>query len=339
MAKIKALDLNPKLRNQRDQTQSLSPKKPKPPKKSEIHFADRAFYYGLKITSWGIIFLLLSMVVLIFKMSWPALHHFGFRFFFNTEWNSVTQEFGALALIHGTLFTSLGALILAVPVGVGVALFLNEIAPRRLAHALSFLIETLAAIPSVVYGFWGLFVLVPWLRQSLQPWLVDHFSWMPLFKGYPLGVGIMAASIVLAIMIVPTIASTCREVFRAIPQSHREAALALGATRWEMICLAVLKAGMSGVIGGIILGLGRALGETMAVTMVIGNRIELNWSLLAPAQTMASVLANQYAEADSDLHLSALTGVGLTLFAVSILVNGGARFVVWRIERKFRGAK
>lgn len=301
----------------------------------EIHLADRWFYYGLKASAWGVVVLLLAMLAVIGHMSWPAIQAFGWSFFTNSEWNSYTQEFGALALIHGTLMTSMVALVLAVPVGVGVALFLNELAPAWLTKPMSFVVEMLAAIPSVVYGLWGLFVLAPFLREYIQPFLSNHLSWIPLFRGPPLGVGLMAAGVVLAIMITPTIAAISREVFRAIPATHREAALGIGATRWEMIRLAVLKTGMSGLIGAVILGLGRALGETMAVTMVIGNRVEINWSVLASGQTMASVLANQYAEADNDLHLSALTAVGLALFALSLVINGFARFVVWRVERRF----
>ena len=304
-------------------------------RRREIHFNDRLFYYGLKGAAWGVVLLLLAMILVIAHMAWPAIQVFGAKFFTNQEWNSYTQEFGALALIHGTLMTSLVALILAVPVGVGVALFLNELAPMWLSRPIGFIVEMLAAIPSIVYGLWGLFVLAPFLRVYIQPWLSEHLGWLPIFKGPPIGVGLMAAGVVLAIMITPTIAAISREVFRSIPNTHREAALGIGATRWEMIRLAVLKTGFSGIVGAVILGLGRALGETMAVTMVIGNSVNVNWSLFAPGQTMASILANQYAEADNELHLSALTAVGLALFALSLLINGSARFVVWRVERRF----
>ncbi|MGE0762193.1 MAG: phosphate ABC transporter permease subunit PstC [Bdellovibrionales bacterium] len=304
-------------------------------RRREIHLADRFFYYGLKGAAWGVVLLLLAMIVVIGHMAWPALTQFGLNFFVNREWNSYTQEFGALALIHGTLMTSFLALLLAVPVGVGVALFLNELAPLWLSRPMAFVVEMLAAIPSIVYGLWGLFVLAPFLREHVQPLFANHLGWLPIFSGPPIGVGLMAAGVVLAIMITPTIAAISREVFRAIPSTHREAALGIGATRWEMIRLAVLKTGTSGIIGAVILGLGRALGETMAVTMVIGNRVEINWSLFASGQTMASILANQYAEADNDLHLSALTAVGMALFLLSLLINGCARFVVWRVERRF----
>lgn len=303
-------------------------------RRRDIHSGDRIFYYVLKGMSWSVVLLLLGMVGVIFHMSMPALSKFGWHFFLNTEWNSYTGEFGAWALIHGTVVTSVVALVIAIPVAVGVALFLNELAPQRFAKPLAFSVEMLAAIPSVVYGLWGLFVLAPFLREHIQPFFSTHLGYMPWFKGPPLGVGLMAAGVVLAIMITPTIAAISREVFRAIPNSHREAALGIGATRWEMIRLAVLKTGTPGIIGAVILGLGRALGETMAVTMVIGNQVSVNWSLLAPGQSMASILANQYAEADNDLHLSALTAVGLALFILSLLVNAVARLIVWRVEKK-----
>ena len=279
--------------------------------------------------------LLLLMVILILNMSWPAFQAFGWRFFITNEWNSVTSEFGALALIYGTVVSSLMALAMAVPVSVGVALFLNELAPRWLSRPLGFFVEMLAAIPSIVYGLWGLFILVPFLRTYVQPPLVENLGFLPFFEGPPLGVGMMAAGVVLAIMVMPTITAICREVFKAVPTANREAALGLGATRWEMFQLSILRSSQAGILGATILGLGRALGETMAVTMVIGNNPHIEASIMASAQTMASLLANQYAEADSDLHLAALTAVGFTLFLVSLAVNGLARFVVWRVNSRF----
>ncbi|MCB0384607.1 MAG: phosphate ABC transporter permease subunit PstC [Bdellovibrionales bacterium] len=307
-------------------------------KRRDVHFADRVFYYSLKTSSWMLVAVLVVMLLVVFDMSWPAFKHFGWRFFITNEWNSVTGEFGALALVYGTVVSSLMALLLAVPVSIGVALFLNELAPRWLSVPLGFFVEMLAAIPSIVYGLWGLFILAPFLRTYIQPPLVNSFGFIPFFEGPPLGVGMMAAGVILAIMIMPTITAICREVFRTIPRANREAALGLGATRWEMLQLAVIRSSQAGILGATILGLGRALGETMAVTMVIGNNPDIRASIMAAAQTMASVLANQYAEADSDLHLSALTAVGFTLFIVSIGINGLARFVVWRVNRKFQGA-
>lgn len=308
-------------------------------KRRDVHLGDKIFYYLLKASAWSVVFLLVAMVGLILKMSWPAFAEFGVGFFFNPEWNPWTEEFGALSFIYGTVVSSLLALVFAVPVSVGVALFLNELAPAWLARPLGFLIEMLAAIPSIVYGLWGLFVLAPFLREYVQPFLSDYFGFLPLFQGVPMGVGMLCAGVILAIMITPTIAAITREVFKAIPPSHREAALGLGATRWEMLKLAVLKSGISGIIGAVILGLGRALGETMAVTMVIGNKAVIKASLFESGQTMASILANQYAEADTDLQLAALTAVGFTLFIVSLAINTLARIIVWRVEKGFKGAK
>ena len=240
------------------------------------------------------------------------------------------DQFGALPVVYGTLVSSFLAVLLAAPISIGVALFLTELAPSWLARPVGFLVEMLAAIPSVVYGLWGIFVLAPLLRTTVQPALAKSLGHFPLFEGPPLGVGMMAAGVILAIMIIPTIATLSREVFLAIPAIQRENALALGATRWEMMQIAVLKTARSGILGAIILGLGRALGETMAVTMLIGNRAEISASLLAPGQTMSSLLANEYAEASGELHLSALLEVGLLLFLVTFIINALARLFVWR---------
>jgi len=230
--------------------------------------------------------------------------------------------------------SSILAMLMAVPVSVGVALFLNELAPRWLGKVAGFLVEMLAAIPSVVYGLWGIFVLAPIIRTTVQPWLQAHFGFVPFFQGPAYGVGMMTAGIILGIMVTPTISSLAREVFRAIPRSQREAALALGATRWETMVIAVLRSSKPGIFGASLLGLGRAVGETMAVTMVIGNRSEISASLFAPSQTMASVLANEYAEASSSLHLSALIEVGLVLFAVTFVMNGFARLMIMGLSAK-----
>jgi phosphate transport system permease protein len=218
-----------------------------------------------------------------------------------------------------------------------VALFLGEVAPKRVAYPIGILVEMLAAIPSVIYGLWGIFVLAPILRTTVEPFLGKTLGMLPLFQGAPFGVGMLSAGIILAIMITPTISAISREVFRTIPLAQREAARALGATRWETTRLAVLESSRLGIYGAITLGLGRALGETMAVTMVIGNRNEISTSLFAPAQTMASVIANEYSEATSDIHLSALAAVGLTLFGVSLLINIVARILVHRVKVKEGG--
>ena len=302
------------------------------------HHGDRFFYLLLKGLSLLMMGVFVFLLVVIFKMSWPAFAKFGPGFVTSTEWNSWTQNFGALSLIYGTLVSSVLALMMAVPVSVGVALFLNELAPGWLARPLSFGVEMLAAIPSIVYGLWGLFVLAPFLRDPVQAFLSRYFSFLPFFEGPGYGVGMLCGAVILAIMIIPTISSLCREVFHSIPFSYREAALGLGATRWEMLKVAVLGGGISGITGACVMGLGRALGETMAVTMVIGNTPSISLSLFAPAQTMASLLASQYAEADNDLHLASLTAVGFILFLISLIINMGAGALVWKIKKKHTGA-
>ena len=308
---------------------------PFPHSKKDIHFPDRLFYLFLKLLSWSLIFLFFYMLLVIFYKSWPAFSHFGAQFFINAEWNSWTKNFGALSLIYGTAVTSFLALLLAVPVSVATALFLNELAPNWLSKPLSFIVEMLAAVPSIVYGLWGLFVLAPVLRETLQAFLSEHLSFLPIFKGPYYGVGMMCGGVILAIMIIPTITSVCREVFRTIPHANREGALGLGTTRWEMLRISVLKASSSGIVGAVIMGLGRALGETMAVTMVIGNSTVIRASLFEPAQTMASILANQYAEADNELHLASLTAVGFSLFCFSLIIHILALLLIWRMEKKF----
>ena len=345
-------------------------------RRKETHLADRIFYYILKTMAWSVILLVLGIIALIFKMAWPALEHFGLKFFVGNDWNPPMDVFGALPFIYGTLVTSILALIFATPISIGVALFLTEIAPRRLARTIAFLVEMLAAIPSVVYGLWGIFILAPFMQSTVQPRLTDVLGPDTVFAKalgllltivtYPFvlilnlfisndfslqglsdymtevasklfgpphyGVGMLTASIVLAIMITPTISAISREVFSTINPTIKEAALALGATRWEMIKMAILKTARSGLLGAVILGLGRALGETMAVTMVIGNRNDITAALMAPGQTMASVIANEYPEA-TGLHMASLAGVGLSLFAVSLVINTAARLIIWRVER------
>lgn len=262
-----------------------------------------------------------------------SLHQFGWKFFTGQTWDPVNNEFGALPFIYGTIVSSMVALVLAVPLGLGVAVFITEMCPQRLRGILSFSTELLAAIPSVIYGLWAIFVLVPILRVYVEPFLMRYFGWTGLFEGPPYGIGMLAAGMVLAIMVVPIISSLTREVLSAVPRNQREAALALGATRWEMIRVGVLRNARAGILGAVILGLGRALGETMAVTMVIGNRPEIAKSLLAPGYTMASVLANEFTEATGNLYLSALVEIGLALFLVTIVVNALARLLVWSVTR------
>lgn len=308
-------------------------------KRKELHIGDKSFYIFLKVMAFGIIILLLSLFGLLLHMSWPVFEKMGFSFFWFQDWNPVTNEFGAITSVYGTVVTSILALLLSLPISIGAAIFVTEINNSYIKKTLGFLIEMLAAIPSVVYGLWGLFVVVPFLREFIQPSLKEYLGWLPLFQGPPVGLGIMAAAIVLAIMITPTISTICREIFLTIPKMYKEGALALGATRWEMIYLSVIRSSLSGVFGAAILGLARALGETMAVTMVIGNRAQISASLLSPAQTMASLIANEYAEASSEIHLAALTAIGFSLLIVSLIINSFARIIVWRVDRKYRGAR
>jgi phosphate transport system permease protein len=302
--------------------------------RKEVNLGDLIFSRSLLIVAVGIALLLGLIALFLLNQGWPAFSKFGFSFVWSSTWDPIRNIFGAFPVIFGTLVSSGIAILISAPLSIGVALFLCELAPRSLSVVVGFLVQMLAAIPSVVYGLWGIYVLAPWLRKSVEPTLQHWFGFLPLFSGPAYGVGMLAAGIVLAIMITPTIASITTEVFRAIPNQQREAALALGATRWEMMRISVLGSAKGGIFGAIILGLGRALGETMAVTMVIGNRADVSASLFAPAQTMASVIANEYAEASSGSHLSALTAVGFTLFAVTLIVNSLARVVIWRSTRK-----
>jgi len=280
-----------------------------------------------------------AVVLLLVYETWrgalPSLQAFGLRFFIGTEWDPVAGRFGALPYLVGTLTTSALAMILAVPASLGAAVYLTEMAPRRVDTVLSYLIELLASIPSIVYGLWGIFVLAPVLRGLVEPWLIAHFGFLPLFQGFPFGLGVLNAGIVLAIMVLPTIVSLAREVLRAMPPAFREAALALGATRAEAIGV-VLAGARPGLMGAIVLGLGRALGETMAVTMVIGNSNRLTASLLAPGATMASVIANEFTEATEKLHTAALIEIALALFVVTFVLNGIARLVLHRMTKGVR---
>lgn len=262
---------------------------------------------------------------------------FGLPFLIGLDWDPVQQNFGALPFLAGTLQTSLFAIILAVPIGVGIAIFLSELAPPWLSQPLGFLVELLAAVPSVIYGLWGLFVFVPILVKPTAQILNSTLGFLPLFEGPVFGPSRLAASLILAIMILPTISAVSRDVFRAIPAAQREASLALGSTQWEMIWQVLIPYGMSGVLGAVILGLGRALGETIAVTMVIGNNLDLSLSALHPGYTMASVIANEFAEATYDLYVQSLIEIGLVLFALTLLLNFIARLLVWRVARRTIG--
>jgi phosphate transport system permease protein len=292
---------------------------------------DTVFRFLILLTAVSVFAIVVFVVWELVDKSRLSLHQFGLGFFFGNNWDPVNGDFGAMPFIYGTLVSSLLALLLAVPLSVGVAVYVTEMCPVRLRAIISFLVELLAAIPSVIYGLWAIFVLAPLLRDYVEPFLAKTLGWTGLFTGPMYGLGMLAAGIILAIMIVPIIASITREVLTAVPQNQREAVLALGATRWEMIRMGVLRNARIGIVGGVILGLGRALGETMAVTMVIGNRPEVAKSLFAPGYTMASVIANEFSEATGDLYLSALVEIGLALFIVTLIVNALARLLVWSI--------
>lgn len=288
-----------------------------PPSKS----ADSIF----KFITWSMAMIVVLLVALVgwklFQGSRLSIQKFGWSFLSHSNWDPVNNDFGALPFIFGTLVSSLLGLLIAVPLSLATAIYLTELAPRWLRQPAISLIEMLAAIPSVILGLWGIFVLVPWLRDSPFPLLKKFFGFMPLFQGPLYGVSILSAGVIIAIMIVPIITSIAREILRAVPDSQREAAFALGATRWEVTRIAVLRYSKRGIFGAAMLGLGRALGETMAVTMVIGNRPEISASLFAPGYTLASAIANEFTEATTDIYLSALFELGLVLLAVTIVTN------------------
>jgi phosphate transport system permease protein len=297
--------------------------------------------YSWLITAFALFIpILLAFIALeVGVAAWPALRRFGFAFLTSSTWDPVAEVFGAASAIYGTLVSSAIALLLATPLALGVAIFLSEFAPRWLRQPVGFLVDLLAAIPSIVYGLWAIFVLIPLLRVWIVPFFKDtlRLGSTPLFAGPAYGQSMLAAGIILAIMVLPYISSVSREVLLAVPRSQREAALALGATKWETIRGAVIPYAKSGIVGGIILGLGRALGETMAVTLVIGNRHDISASLLAPGYTMASLIANEFTEASKDIHLSALMAVGFVLFAITVIVNAIARWLVWQVSRGASG--
>jgi phosphate transport system permease protein len=295
--------------------------------------ADGAFSVLMLVCALSIFAIVGLILVELISGSKLAIQKFGLPFFFGSAWDPVNGNFGALPFIYGTVVSSILSLVIAVPLALGLAIFLTEMCPSWLRGILAFFTELLAAIPSVVYGLWAFFVLIPPLRQYVNPFLIKILGWSGLFVGPNYGFGMFAAGVILAIMILPIISSLTREVISAVPHSQREAVLALGATRWEMIRMGVLRNARIGIVGSVILGLGRALGETMAVTMVIGNRPEIVRSLLAPAYSMASVIANEFSEASDELYLSALVEIGLALFIVTIIVNALARVLVWAVTR------
>lgn len=300
---------------------------------------DRLYQIGL-IGFGGTILIVMGAIILVcVRLAQPALKHLGLlHFLFASDWNPVENAFGALPFIYGTLVTSALAILVALPVSLGLALFLTELAPNLLRRVVSFFVELLAGIPSVVYGLWGLFVLVPWLRASLEPALGRWLGFLPLFSGPPMGMGYLAAGLILALMILPTITSVSVEVLRTVPLPLREGALALGATPWEAVRLAVLPFARNGILGATLLGLGRALGETMAVTMVLGNQPEIHASLFAAGYSLPSVIANEFAEATGDVHSGALAALALVLLGVTLVLNAAARLLVYLSLRRMERA-
>jgi phosphate transport system permease protein len=302
---------------------------------------ERAFR-GLTVSCAVAVLVLLSgIIVTLIHGSWPALRQFHVGFLTREVWNPVTEQFGALAPLYGTVMTSLIAMLVAIPVAFGIAVFLTETCPRWLREPISTGIELLAAVPSIVYGIWGLFVLAPILQRHLQPWLIDVAAPVPglskLFSGPPFGIGVLTAGLVLAIMVLPFITSVMREVFRMTPIALKEAAYGLGATQWEVVWDVVVPSARTGIVGGIMLGLGRALGETMAVTFVIGNAHRISASLLAPGTTISAAIANEFTEAVGDLYTSSLIALGLLLFCITFIVIAAARLLLLRLELRSGG--
>ena len=315
-------------------TAAREPERPPESAPARVNVPDRVWSGSLLLLGFAVLAVAAIIVAELVHIGGPAISHTGvLAFVRNSVWDVTRDVFGALPFIYGTLMTSAVALVLALPISVGLALFLTEMAPPSVRSIVSFPISLLAGIPSVVYGLWGLFVLVPLLRRPVEPLLAKTLGFLPLFQGPPIGLGYLAAGIVLAIMILPTITSIAIEVLQTVPGTLREAALALGATRWEAIRVSVLPYARAGIVGATMLGLGRALGETMAVTMVIGNSPSIRASLFAPGYSLPAVIANEFAEASGDLHTAALAALGLLLFAVTVALNVAARLLV-RISRR-----
>ncbi|HZJ53730.1 MAG TPA: phosphate ABC transporter permease subunit PstC [Myxococcaceae bacterium] len=298
------------------------------------NLGDRIFSGTLWILG-GMVLVVAGLIILnLAQLARPlAEGHSLWGFVTSTEWNPIEEHFGALPFLYGTLVTSALAIAVAVPIAVGLALFITQFAPAKLGRALTIPVELLAAIPSVVYGLWGLFIVVPWVRESVEPWLGKHLGFLPIFQGPPIGLGYLSAGLILAVMILPTVVTVSVEVMRTTPEANREAALALGATKWEAVMMAVIPYSRAGIVGAILLGLGRALGETMAVTMVIGNSPQISASLFAPGYTLPAVIANEFAEATSNVHIGALAGLGLILFATTFLLNAAARVLVNAVQK------
>jgi phosphate transport system permease protein len=301
--------------------------------------ASDAFFRNLtRFAAYAVLGILAAVIISLIIGGSPALLHFGPGFFTSQSWNPVTQVFGALPAIYGTVITSLIAMIVAIPIGLGIAMFLTEICPQFLRRPIGIAIELLAGIPSIIYGIWGLFVLAPFLQKHVQPAIISTFGDIPilssLFAGPPYGIGILTAGLVLAIMVLPFITAISRDVFEVVPSVLKEAAYGIGCTRWEVLRRVVLPYSRSGVIGGVMLGLGRALGETMAVTFVIGNAHRISASLFAPGTSISATIANEFQEALGDYYKTSLIALGLILFVITFIVLAGARFLLARTNRR-----
>jgi phosphate transport system permease protein len=312
---------------------SVIEQSPQPLTRSRARVGDGVFKWWTWLMAALLVAIMALLVYELINGAAKSLGEFSWRFLTKASWDPVNDQFGAWPAIYGTLVSSLLALLVAGPLGLLGAIFLAELCPSRIEAPLSFLLELLASVPSVVYGLWGLYVMVPLMRDPIQSWLGTRLGSWPLFACKPLGIGMMSAVTILAIMILPYAISVARDVLRAVPNDQREAMLALGATRWETIWRVVVPYARSGIVGGLLLALGRAVGETMAVTMLIGNRAEVSACLFSPAYTLSSQIANEFTEAVSPMHISALMELGLVLFAITLLLNGGARLLVWRISR------
>ncbi len=305
---------------------------------NRFRLGDATFRHVTRAAAIGVLLLLSGVIISLFAGSLPAIRTFGFGFLVSESWNPVTNKFGALPAIYGTVVTSFVAMLIAVPVGLMIAFFLTELCPQWLRRPIGIAVELLAGIPSIIYGIWGLFVFAPFLQQWLQPFLIDTFGDIPiigaLFAGPPYGIGILTSGLILAIMVLPFVTSISRDVFEAVPPVLKEAAYGVGCTTWEVVRYVVLPYARVGVIGGVMLGLGRALGETMAVTFVIGNAHRISASLLAPGTTISATIANEFTEAVGDLYTSSLIELGLILFVITFIVLAAARYMLARIERR-----
>ena len=309
------------------------PAREAPPRWGDILFKGTTTAFAVLVLA-----IIAAIVALLYSKGHLAVVHFGWRFLWNTAWDPVREDFGALPSIYGTVVSSLLAILIATPISIGIAVFLTEMAPPWLQRPVGLGVEMLAAVPSIIYGMWGLFIFAPIMAKTVQPWLKAHLGVLPFFQGIPMGIGMMTASIILAIMIIPFIASVARDVFSLVPAMSKESAYGLGATTWEVIRGVVIPHTRSGLVGAIFLGLGRALGETMAVTFVIGNAHKISASLLDPSNTIASTLANEFSEATTPLYISSLIELGLILFLITTTILALAKFMLWRIESQVKGA-